>query len=420
MDITSFLGKTIDCAECGKKHSCDIDSVIIKKDATDDLISLCKDYKNILIVCDRNTYAVCGKRVCDTLKGADLFMFDYDGLVIPNEKAVAEIEENITSETDLIIGVGSGVIQDLCKYVSFRQSLPYFIVATAPSMDGYASVGAAMIANDMKITYSAHVPKAILADTEVLKNAPMEMIVAGYGDIIGKYSCLNDWKLSALVNGEYFCPFVYSLMMDTVKTVRPLGKRLLERDGEAVGELMRALVVAGIAMSLVGNSRPASGSEHHLSHYFEITGILDSHDYFPHGIDVAYSTVITQTLREELLSLSALPEKWEFDREAWEKAIKKYYTRAADGVIALQNKLGWYDIDYLSIYREKWSEICEILREVPSSSELKTLFAEVGLTMDKFFALYGEERVAAAVDYAKDLKDRYSVLWLYDIIKTAK
>ena len=419
MDINSILSAYKNC-ECGKEHGCDIKSVVIEKNAVAKIPELSVGYKGILLVADRNTYRVCGKDIEALSIHKDVFIFEEEGLVIPNEKAWEAIQARVTDEIDLIIGIGSGVIQDLCKYVSFLCKIDYFIVATAPSMDGYASVGAAMIANDMKVTFSAHVPKAIIADTEVLKDAPLEMIVAGYGDIIGKYSCLNDWKLSSIVNGEYFCQKVYDLMMSQVIKVRPLSKKLIERDGEAVGALMEALVVAGVAMSLVGNSRPASGSEHHLSHYFEITGILENADYFPHGIDVAYSAVVTASLREELLALKELPTAWEFDREKWETDIRSLYHRAADGVIALQDKMGWYQNDYLSIYREKWAEICAVIAEVPSAKELEELFAEVGLTMDKFYEMYGEKKVNDAVMYAKDLKDRYSVLWLYDLIKEAK
>ena len=419
MDINNILSAYQNC-ECGKEHGCDIRSVVIEKNAVAKIPEIAKDYKGILLVADRNTYRVCGKSVEALGIHKDIFIFEEEGLVIPNEKAWEAIQNRVTEEIDLIIGIGSGVIQDLCKYVSFLCKIDYFIVATAPSMDGYASVGAAMIANDMKVTFSAHVPKAIIADTEVLKDAPMEMIVAGYGDIIGKYSCLNDWKLSSIVNGEYFCQKVYDLMMSQVLAVRPLSKKLIQRDGEAVGALMEALVVAGVAMSLVGNSRPASGSEHHLSHYFEITGILENAPYFPHGIDVAYSAVVTAALREELLALKELPASWEFDREKWENDIRALYHRAADGVIALQDKMGWYQKDYLSVYREKWAEICAVISEVPTAKELEELFAEVGLSMDKFYEMYGEKKVNDAVMYAKDLKDRYSVLWVYDLIREAK
>ena len=139
--------------------------------------------------------------------------------LIPNEDALATLEAAVTGDTQLIVGVGSGVINDICKQVSFVKGLPYYIVATAPSMDGYTSVGSALILKGMKVTLNARPPKAIVADTQVLKSAPLDMIQAGVGDILGKYSCLNDWKLSALVNGEYFCQKVYDLVYEAVLTV---------------------------------------------------------------------------------------------------------------------------------------------------------------------------------------------------------
>ena len=190
------------CA-CGRTHTCAIEHIIIKQGANKELGALLGEYKNVLLVADTNTYAACGEeikaQIDDRLEGEHIFV--REGLVIPNEEACAEVFARLTEKTDLIVGVGSGVIQDICKYVSFEKKLPYYIVATAPSMDGYASVGAAMIMGGMKVTYSTHVPKVIIGDINVLKDAPMEMIQSGYGDILGKYSCLNDWKLARVVRG---------------------------------------------------------------------------------------------------------------------------------------------------------------------------------------------------------------------------
>ena len=97
-------------------------------------------------------------------------------------------------------------------------------------MDGYASTGAAMILDGMKVTVSAGVPTAILADTEVLKDAPMDMIQAGYGDIVGKYSALNDWRLSQIVNGEYFCQEIYDLTFQMVHKTLKLADGLVKRE----------------------------------------------------------------------------------------------------------------------------------------------------------------------------------------------
>ena len=257
-------------------------------------------------------------------------------------------------------------------------------------------------------------PKAIIGDVDMLASAPLDMIQAGYGDIIGKYSCLNDWKLSQLVNGEYLCNTVMNATYDAVEQTVKLAKGLKERSAEAVGQRMKALVAVGILMAYVGNSRPASGSEHHMSHYFEIVGIVRNEAYLPHGIDVCCSAIETAKLRERLLALDNVDDaKTHFDREEYEKEIRRIYTDISDEVIALQDKLGWYDVDRVSIYREKWADIRKLLADCPSSAELLALTEQIGISYDNFKKLYGDAKIADAHLYAKDLKDRYSVLWMY-------
>lgn len=402
------------CA-CGKVHKCDIRHILIEEGAIQKLGDLLETYHNILVVADTNTYAVAGEGVVEQV-GARLenkLIYCRDGLLVPNEEAIEEMEAQLTEKTDLILGIGSGVIQDLCKYVSFFHKLPYYIVATAPSMDGYASVGAAMILKNMKVTVTTHVPQAIIGDTKILKDAPMDMIRSGYGDIIGKYSCLNDWKLSHVVSGEYFCQYVHDVMFDMVLKTRPLGEKLQARAPEAIQTLMEALVGGGVAMAMVGNSRPASGSEHHLSHFFEITGIVHNEPYFMHGTDVAYSSVYTQGLREQLLDYMEMPENTPMSRETWEENIRRIYGTAAQGVVDLQTKLGWYDIDRRPIYREKWQQIRDVLAQAPSREEMLGYLGSIGLDIEDFTKLYGTEKINNALVFAKDLKDRFSVLWVY-------
>ena len=196
-------------------------------------------------------------------------------------------------------------------------------------------------------------------------------------------------------------------------SVKDSGEKLLARDEDAVKKLMEALVGVGIAMAYVGNSRPASGSEHHMSHFFEVTGIMNNEPYFMHGTDVLYSAYYTEKIREELISLSEVKAKSIFSKDEWAKKIREIYASAAEGVIALQEKLGWYNEDKMPVYKEKWTDIVKVLSEVPSSSELLSLIESIGLDINEFDKLYGEEKIKNAMLYAKDLKDRYSVLWLY-------
>ena len=415
--INELLKGKFDCA-CGRPHTCDIAYITIRANAVEELPALCKSYRNILLVADTNTYATCGDRVVELL-GSKLngkVVFCTEGFLIPNEEAIERIQLAVSAQTDLIIGIGSGVINDLCKYVSFTKDLPYFIVATAPSMDGYTSAGAAMITGNMKTTFNAHVPTAIIGDVDILKEAPMRMIQSGYGDIIGKYSALNDWKLAHLVNGEYFCQDVYDLVMETVQKTEALAEGLQKRDPQTIKTLMEALIIVGIAMSYVGNSRPASGSEHHLSHYFEIVGILNRENYFLHGIDVAYSTVKTQQLREQLLALDMPEASYQHDRAVWMAHIHELYSIAAPGVIALQDKCGFYETDYLEKYRQNWPQIKAVLAEAPSVEHIIHTLQVAGLDIREFEELYGKQKIADSVWFAKDLKDRYTVLWVYFLL----
>lgn len=413
MDLHALL-KERPCT-CGRVHKCDIRHILIEKGAIAKIGNLLTPYHRVLLVGDANTYAVCGEAVKEQIgtRLENTLIYRRDGLLVPNEEAIEEMTAQITSKTDLILGIGSGVIQDLCKYVSFQNHLPYYMVATAPSMDGYASVGAAMIIGNMKVTYNAHVPQAIIADVDILKDAPMDMIRSGYGDILGKYSCLNDWKLSHVISGEYFCRYVHDVMFEMLLKTKDLGPRLLRREPDAIQTLMEALVGGGVAMAMVGNSRPASGSEHHLSHFFEITGIVHKEPYFMHGTDVAFSSVYTQRLREALLAHDQPPKNTPLPQAVRENKIRKIYGPAAQGILDLQSKSSWYQQDRTPIYREKWQQIRQVLAQAPSSREMEGYLESIQLDIAEFEALYGKAKIENALKFAKDLKDRYTVLWLY-------
>lgn len=412
MDINKLLEGRV--CECGRAHKCDIEHIYVESGATSRLAVLCEKYAGVLIVADENTYAAAGEKAASVLgeKLKSKVIFSGKTLLIPNECTADRVCESLDG-ADLILGVGSGVIQDLCKYVSYIKKIPYMVLATAPSMDGYASSGAAMILNGMKETVAAGLPRAIVADTDVLKEAPLEMIKAGYGDIVGKYSALCDWKLSACVNDEYFCNYIYdntfSVMEKTLKT----AGGLLKRREESIKSLTEALLAVGIMMSFAGSSRPASGSEHHLSHFFEITGIINSEEYFSHGIDVAYSTVITAKIRERILKNDFPDKLYRFSREEYLEKMNGIYKSVAPGCVALQDKTGNYGTKRLETYLKKEKEIKEILAEMPSADEVEKLLGAVGMEMADFYNAYGNEKINNAVAYAKDLKDRYTVLWLY-------
>ena len=413
MKLSDIINKDLVCS-CGRTHRCDIRAVRIGTGVLDELPTL-TDAKHILLLCDQNTDTLCGDRVRALLGdriAAQLCYRTGDELLVPNEEAVAKAEALMTDSIDMILGIGSGVINDICKYVSFGHGISCGIIATAPSMDGFASSGAAMIFAGMKVTFTTHAPDLILGDTDLLRTAPADMIAAGFADIIGKYSALNDWKLSHLVNGEYLCPFVYGLVMEKTNEVRDLAPALLRREPAALATLTEILVMIGVCLTLLSTTRPGSGSEHHLSHYFEITGLILDRPYFLHGTDVGYSTVVTAAMRERIRAMQT-PVFHPVSREQRLAAYERIYQSRADEVTALQSKAGRYDRDTTPVYTEKWQAVVEILNECPTARQIEEMLLSVGFDLSAFEKMYGADRIADGRFWGKDLKDRYSVLWLY-------
>lgn len=413
MKLTDLVNRDISCT-CGRTHRCDIPHIHIGRDALDALRSAVADYHHILLVADRNTYPLCGDRVSALLASRleGVCRFDTDDILVPNEESIDGIHSHLTDKTDLILGIGSGVINDLCKYTSFFRGIDCGIIASAPSMDGFASSGAAMILRGMKVTETTHAPKIIIGDTAYLAAAPIEMIRSGYADIIGKYSALCDWRLSEAVNREYLCPYVYDAVMEMTDRIRDSAIAIAAREESAIELLMEALVMIGICLTLLSTTRPGSGSEHHLSHYFEITGLLRNEPYFLHGTDVGYATVVTAALRERIRK-EERPQFAVLSKETREAAYVRIYGALAPEIKALQDAAGRYDCSVNDIYAEKWEEIREILSRCPTAAEIRGMLTDVGFDLRAFEAQYGEKKIADGIWFGKDLKDRYSVLWLY-------
>ena len=397
---------------CGMDHICAIESILEGPGVIDQTGGLLAAFSSPIVVCDANTRPFAEIVLGNLPPETALFDYGADEL-LPDEEGITRLEAALGAN-DIIVGVGAGVINDLCKFVSHKLGLPYAIVATAPSMDGYASTAAAMITDGLKVTYFTHVPRFIVADTDILKNAPIDMVKAGFGDILGKYSALSDWKLSEMVTDEKLCPLVYSLMERSLGQVVSLAEKLLDRDEECIRTLIQALIISGIAMAFADNSRPASGAEHHIAHFFEVVGLLNGTGSMFHGTDVAYATYITALLREKAAKGNPKPSKAAFDYSSWEKEIKRVYGRTAAGIIDLQAKAGWHERDLTGRINERWDEIRALLADHPSSAEIERLLNLAGLNTDGFIVFYGSAPINDAILYSKDLKDRYTFMRLMD------
>ena len=229
--------------------------------------------KNVVFVSDFNTRKFAQELMKEFSNSNCKEIFINDKALVPDEKVIEEVTNNSIG-ADLIMCIGSGSLNDVCKYVSKLLDVPCATLPTACSMDGYLSKGSALMIKNKKVTWDANAPIAILVNTKVLKTASREMTAAGFGDIVGKYTALMDWHLSNIINGEEINIEAYKLMEKALNDVVNSYKSLLKNDEDSLRKLIDALLVAGTSMAICGNSRPASGSEHHISHYLEMKYII--------------------------------------------------------------------------------------------------------------------------------------------------
>lgn len=309
--ISQWAGMEYSCA-CGKSHKVDIQAIRVGSGVMQELSGILRDLgaSHIFLVADNYTYEAAGRQVEQLLDQAGLAyhkrVFQTETPLVPNEYALGSVLAAMTSQDDMLLAVGSGTLNDVTKYVSARTGIPYVIAATAPSMDGYASTVAPTILDGFKTTLPAVYPAAIVADVDILKDAPMPMLTAGFGDIIGKFTSLADWRLSHQLNGEYYCPEVAGVIEAAVETCAANAKALAQREPQAIQAVTEALILSGLAMGMVGVSRPASGAEHQMAHYWEMDALRRGEEHPLHGNAVGVGTVLAASLYE--MAVEYLPQ----------------------------------------------------------------------------------------------------------------
>lgn len=311
-------------------HRAPLEKCIIESGAIRRLPELFGDYNRIYMVCDENTYDVLGKKTEEILKSSGKFSHKYilKGDVLPNASAVGNVLIHLNDpkadsdifkyspQPDFILGVGSGVINDVCRLVSYRLGLPYGIAGTAPSMDGYASAGSPVLFDGTKATIKCTTPKYIIADLDVMKEAPYDMLLSGIGDMFGKYTGILDWELARDYNGDYYCAEIADEVIAAADRCLKNGYELKSRKADSIKNIMDGFLVTGLGMAFTGNSRPASGSEHIIAHAWELESVEKGEKPNLHGLEVCEATRIVGDMYRLLYS--------ETDDEHLRSLIGKY------------------------------------------------------------------------------------------------
>lgn len=280
-----------------------------------------------MVVADARTWEAAGRRAFAAL---DSTLGNAGEIVIADGQHGMPVCDDITFGTLLarlreanpgvLVAVGSGVVNDLCKWTSFELGIPYVVVATAASMNGYAAANVAATVAGVKVLIEARPPAAVVAEPDVIAAAPPEMISAGFGDTIAKYQSNTDWRMNHLLFGEYYCDFCAGIVAGLEPLYLDRPEDLKTKSAPAVEGLFAALFWSGVAMTLVGTSAPASGGEHLLSHTLDMIAHARGHRHDLHGRQVGVGTILSAALYERILRIESptqhpLPPR--IDAELW-------------------------------------------------------------------------------------------------------
>lgn len=421
MSMERLMAMNGAACSCGKEHRFHAD-VEVGAGAVGKLPGYLQRYqaKKVFLLSDCNTWKAAAERVYGIITGWGAVCVSHsfeDENLEPDERAVGSAVMHFAWDADVIVAVGSGVINDIGKILAAMSAKPYIIVATAPSMDGYASATSSMTRDGLKISLSTTGADVIIGDTDILCQAPLKMMKSGLGDMIAKYVSICEWRISQTINGEYYCQQIAQLVRDALKQCVDQAQGLLRREESAVRAVFEGLVISGVAMNYAGLSRPASGLEHYISHCLDMRYVEFGTPMDLHGIQCAIGTRIAIGLYEKLKTVTpdrqkALAYAAAFDYDDWSRQLRSFLGRGAESMIRLEKTEKKYDVQRhaqrLERIIESWEDVQRIIRqELPSYESITALLDTIDAPKSLSDIGVEESLLPMILGCTKDIRDKY-------------
>lgn len=379
LDIPALI-KSLENCPCGRSHQIHISRVEIRPGVLAETGRILKEElggEHLHVVYDDNTVRAAGG-ILDILREAGYRLTEthYENLKEATMREVEEVKRDAEG-ADAVLSIGTGSLNDICRYGCYQTGQPFAIFATAPSMDGFLSQQAPILTDGFKITYNAKAPSVLIADVNILAKAPTELKAAGLGDLIGKYTALADWKVAAMTTGEYYCDAIAANMKKAVDEAVRLAKSGLgdTEDPDYAASLMEALALSGLMIYLSGCTRPASGAEHHLSHFWEMQYVARGLPPVYHGKKVGIAAGIVADIYHKIAQYD------DFDcakREMTEEELRPVFGPLYE-MLMKENTPDPIDAVDPSVLKSHWKEIQRVVREeVPTGEEIRAILRQAG------------------------------------------
>lgn len=381
-----------------------------------------------VIVADENTLTAAGEEVRRRLEAAGVellepYVFPGHPPLYAEYENIEKLRDGLRKHAAIPVAVGSGTLNDIVKRASHEcDDRPYLCVATAASMDGYTAFGASIAKEGFKQTLSCPAPRAVLADVEVLVNAPPGMTASGYADLLGKVTAGADWMVADALSIEEIDPTIWSVVQDPLRGWTGQPAELRGGDPGAMDRLIEGLVMSGLAMQSAASSRPASGAEHLFSHLWEMEGL--GHDEDPplsHGFKVGVGSVAIAALYERILErdltdldVEAIRESWP-SRDELEATVRASHTPPLDEAAAEQSLAKHVEADELverlNLLRGKWPGLRgKLSGQLMSAEKIRDLLRAAGCPVSPGEIGLGLEDLRSTYARARMIRSRYTIL----------
>ena len=296
-----------------------------------------------------------------------------------DEHSTAAFFEELQPDVEVIIAVGGGPLHDIVRFCSKKRGIPFVSVPTAASCDGFSAEVAAMTWEGIKKTMSCQAPDLVIADTDVICAAPRHLLLSGIGDVLGKFIALAEWKMANAVTGEFLCPRIWDMMHQAVTRIWDNCVKAVERDEEAVAWVVYGLLLSGIAMQMFGNSRPASGAEHHMSHLIEIEpAAFGVKNRASHGEKVGVGTILASEEYHrlaEIEDIAPLLRPYEPIDMDW---LRSYFGETLYEAVAAENETDCLAAVTPEMIARAWPAMREAIAGIPAAGALRERMAAIG------------------------------------------
>lgn len=405
--------------------------IVIARDAVTPLVEFCAEMPGVrfTVVSDTNTHRALGGRIELALDAAGL---PVTGIVLHGAEVIAD-ERYLTRtlvqappEPQVFIAAGSGTLTDIARYVSFRTGNPFISAPSAASVDGFLSLIAPLVIEGVKDTYTAQGPLAVFADLTTLAQAPRALTAAGFGDLLGKTTSLADWRLGYLLWNEPYTPAIEDRTRRAMNRCIDAAQDIASGSEDGVRLLLEGLIEAGLCMRASGDSRPASGAEHHLSHFWEMQLLKEGRPAILHGAKVGVASALIAQLYDHVRRLSQEDVRKLIGRApAPDPAldvdeIRRVYGEGAAQIERIQTPFlsltaaQWDQLRQRVV--ERWPDIQAAARTVLPAETITGLLATAGGPTD-WQALGLERRmVEPSLLYGHYLRNRFTVLKLFRLL----